>query len=225
MAEPSTFSPRHVLVVGAGPGIGASFARLALQGDSHVTLAARSPSKLEQLVSELHVDGVRIDVVPADAAGPVSLRETLDDYAKACEVPIDCALFNVSTWVPGGLDSDLAAVAEGLSAGVVSGLAMAQAVVPRMRELPAARILFTGGGTADSPMTSGVGLGLQKAALRNLAIALDKDLADTNIRVRTLTIRGSIAPGTAFDPDLIAQALWDTIDEINVETEFTGAGK
>jgi hypothetical protein len=58
-----------------------------------------------------------------------------------------------------------------------------------------------------------------------LAIALDKDLADTNIRVRTLTIRGSIAPGTAFDPDLIAQALWDTIDEINVETEFTGAGK
>ena len=63
-----------------------------------------------------------------------------------------------------------------------------------------------------------------KAALRNLAIALDKDLRETTIAVRTLTIRGSIAPGTAFDPDRIARALWQIANSDGVVHEFTGAG-
>jgi NAD(P)-dependent dehydrogenase (short-subunit alcohol dehydrogenase family) len=224
MTDNPALSPPHVLIVGAGPGIGASFARLALERGAQVTLSARSASKLDQLKSALAADGDSVDTVVADAADPGALRDTINDYATECDVPIDCALFNVSLWVPGGLDSDLEGVTEGLKAGVVSALAMAQAVIPRMRELPSARILFTGGGTADSPMTASFGLGLQKSALRNLAFALDKDLADTSIRVRTLTIRGTIAPGTAFDPDLIAKALWTCADERGVEKEFTGAG-
>ena len=224
MDEHSTFSPRHVLIVGAGPGIGTSFARVALGFGAQVTLSARSASKLEQLTSELAGEGPVIDSVVADAADPEALRESISNYAMTCNVPIDCALFNVSTWVPGGLDSDLDGITDGLKAGVVSALAMAQAVIPRMRELSSSRIFFTGGGTADSPMTASFGLGLQKSALRNLAVALDKDLAETSIRVRTLTIRGSIAPGTDFDPDLIAKALWSSADERGVEKEFTGAG-
>ncbi len=223
MDSRSSFSPRHVLIVGAGPGIGTSFASLALRRGSQVTLSARSAGKLDQLKSEL-ADDDSVDTVVTDAADPKAFREMINDYATECDVPIDCALFNVSLWVPGGLDSDLDAITEGLRAGVVSALAMAQAVIPRMRELPSARILFTGGGTADSPMTASFGLGLQKSALRNLALALDKELAETNISVRTLTIRGSIAPGTAFDPELIAKALWSLADEPYVEKEFTGAG-
>ena len=73
-------------------------------------------------------------------------------------------------------------------------------------------------------MVVSIGLGLQKAALRNLAIALDKDLRETTIAVRTLTIRGSIAPGTAFDPDRIARALWQTANSDGVVHDFTGVG-
>ena len=72
-------------------------------------------------------------------------------------------------------------------------------------------------------MVASIGLGLQKAALRNLAIALDKDLRETTIAVRTLTIRGSINPGTAFDPDRIARALWQIANSDDVVHEFTGA--
>ena len=129
----------------------------------------------------------------------------------------------MSAWVPGGLNSDLDAVSSGLDAGVVAALAMTQAVVPRMRTQSSPRILCTGGGTADSPMVASIGHGLQKAALRNLAIALDKDLRETPIAVRPLTIRGSLAPGTAFDPDRIAGVLWDVADSDDVVHEFTGA--
>ena len=224
MTDHPARAPQHVLIVGAGPGIGESFALLALENGAQVTISARSASKLEQLKSALAADGDSVATVVADAVDPGALRETINDYATECDVPIDCALFNVSLWVPGGLDSDLDAITEGLRAGVVAALAMAQAVIPRMRELPSARIFFTGGGTADSPMTASFGLGLQKSALRNLAVALDKELAETSIRVRTLTIRGTVAPGTAFDPDLIAKALWTCADERGVEKEFTGAG-
>jgi NAD(P)-dependent dehydrogenase (short-subunit alcohol dehydrogenase family) len=175
------------------------------------------------MVTHLSSDGGRVATLVVDASQPMALRDTVAAYADACDPGINRALFNVSAWVPGGLNSDLDAVSSGLDAGVVAALAMTQAVVPRMLTQSSPRILFTGGGTADSPMVASIGLGLQKAALRNLAVALDKDLRETTIAVRTLTIRGSIAPGTAFDPDRIAGALWDVADSDDVVHEFTGA--
>ena len=219
---PSGRAVRHALVVGAGPGLGMAFARRAFAGGSDVTLAARSADKHDEKVSHLGPDGGRVTTLVVDASQPMALRETVAAYADAGDPAIDCALFNVSAWVRGGLNSDLDAVSSGLAAGVVAGLAMTQAVVPRMLPQSSPRILFTGGGTADSPMVASIGLGLQKAALRNLAIALDKDLRETTIAVRTLTIRGSIALGTAFDPDRIARALWEIADSDDVVHEFTG---
>ncbi len=221
---PSDPSTGHVLIVGAGPGLGMAFARRALAGGSDVTLAARSAGTLDEMVSHLGPEGGRVTTLVVDASQPTALRDTVATYADACDPSINCALFNVSAWVPGGLNSDLDAVSSGLDAGVVAALAMTQAVVPRMLTQSSPRILFTGGGTADSPMVASIGLGLQKAALRNLAIALDKDLRETTIAVRTLTIRGSIAPGTAFDPDRIARALWQIANSDSVVHEFTGVG-
>ena len=221
---PSGSSAGHVLIVGAGPGLGRAFARRTLAGGADVTLAARSADTLDEMVAHPGPEGGRVTPLVVDASQPTALRDTVAAYADACDPAIDCALFNVSAWVPGGLNSDLDAVSSGLDAGVVAALAMTQAVVPRMLTQSSPRILFTGGGTADSPMVASIGLGLQKAALRNLAIALDKDLRETTIAVRTLTIRGSIAPETAFDPDRIARALWDIADSDGVVHEFTGAG-
>ncbi len=221
---PSGPSPGHVLIVGAGPGLGMAFARRALAGGSDITLAARSADTLDEMVSHLGPEGGRVTTLVVDASRPTALRDTVATYADACDPAIDCALFNVSAWVPGGLNSDLDAVSSGLDAGVVAALAMTQAVVPRMLTESSPHILFTGGGTADSPMVASIGLGLQKAALRNLAIALDKDLRETTIAVRTLTICGSIIPGTAFDPDRIARALWQIANSDGVVHEFTGAG-
>lgn len=200
----------HLLIVGAGPGIGTAIAIHAARSGAAVTIAARSATTLEETTAAIfaEVTDPRVLHLRVDASDPIALRESIAAHAALVDDPIDVALFNVSAWVPGGWDVDLSGVEAGLRSGVVSGWAMAQALIPTMRELPAATLLFTGGGTADHPMTASLGLGVQKAALRNLALGLDADLADTSIRSRTLTIRGTVAPGTPFAPDRIAAALW-----------------
>lgn len=162
--------------------------------------------------------------VQVDASDPASVCEVIADHARSVDVPIDVALFNVSAWVPGGWDTELAEAETALRSGVLSGWAMAQALIPSMCDLPQATLLFTGGGTADHPMTASLALGLQKSALRNLALGLDADLADTSIRARTLTIRGTIARDTPFDPDRIAAALLSLVGDSEgpCVVDFTG---
>ncbi|MEJ7707126.1 MAG: SDR family oxidoreductase [Nocardioidaceae bacterium] len=90
--------------------------------------------------------------------------------------------------------------------GVASLLTAVQAARPFM---PAgARVTATGGGTADRPWKTAASLGVQKAALRNLVTALDARLAEDDIRACSITIAGTVKPGTAFDPDLIADAIY-----------------
>jgi hypothetical protein len=73
-------------------------------------------------------------------------------------------------------------------------------------------------------MTASLALGMQKAALRNLAVGIAKELQGTSVRVKTLTIRGTIAENTPFAPNAIASALWDWArdDSPTVERDFTG---
>jgi NAD(P)-dependent dehydrogenase (short-subunit alcohol dehydrogenase family) len=219
-------SPRHVLIVGAGPGIGFHFAHLAAKAGAAVTLVARKQTSLDGARDQLIATGAHtpIRTLVADAADPQALASVLGAYAENAQPPIDTALFNVSAWVPGGLVSDLVEVTRGLEAGAVSALAMAQALVPVMRELPAARLLFTGGGSADVPMTASWGLGMQKAALRNVVLALAKELADTHVSVRSLTVHGTLAPGTPFDPARVAEALWSLTGSPGADTEIAFRG-
>jgi hypothetical protein len=54
---------------------------------------------------------------------------------------------------------------------------------------------------------------MQKAALRNLAQALADELRPDGIHAATVTIRGVLAPGTPFDPDVVADAFWQLYAE------------
>jgi NAD(P)-dependent dehydrogenase (short-subunit alcohol dehydrogenase family) len=52
------------------------------------------------------------------------------------------------------------------------------------------------------------GLGVAKAGLRNLAYSAAAELAPDGVHVTTVTIRGILKAGTAFDPELIAEHYW-----------------
>jgi len=62
--------PRHAVIVGAGPGIGASVARRFAREGLRLTLVARGVARLEQLAAELRGFGTTVVVHPADAADP-----------------------------------------------------------------------------------------------------------------------------------------------------------
>jgi NAD(P)-dependent dehydrogenase (short-subunit alcohol dehydrogenase family) len=68
-------------------------------------------------------------------------------------------------------------------------------------------ILFTGGGLALCPeYGAGVSsLAAGKSALRGFTYALAKEVAP---EAATVTIAGTVKPGTSFDPYQIAEVYW-----------------
>ncbi|MGV1035717.1 MAG: SDR family NAD(P)-dependent oxidoreductase [Candidatus Nanopelagicales bacterium] len=207
-ADDSIAAPPTYVVVGAGPGIGLETAKAFAAKGWRTVLVGRTLANLEKLaaaIAEEFPDAPPSEVVVADAEEPVALKLALDDADLG---RVDVAHFNVVLWVPGGYESSLIEVAAGMSAGVVSAMAMAQSLVPLLVEAPGrGLVMLTGGGTADHPAPASTGLGLQKAALRNLALALHQELDPERVRVSTVTIYGTVAPGTDFAANRIGAAI------------------
>ncbi|HWC39432.1 MAG TPA: SDR family NAD(P)-dependent oxidoreductase [Acidimicrobiales bacterium] len=208
----SSIDPRHLLIVGAGPGLGASIGRRFAQGGYHVTLLARSTDGLDKLAKGLADTGAVVDTVTADAGDLEGLRSTLSAlYARDGApgvVVCSAALLAYDSL----LDSDVAHLHQAFDVDVVSAVVATQVAAPAMRAGGGGTIIFTGGGWADYPMREFSTLSVGKAALRSAASVLSADLADEGVRLATITIAGQIAPGTPFDPDRIAETYWTIVE-------------
>jgi len=191
-----------VIVVGAGPGLGMALARRFAAGGFRPALLSRRPP--ETAAADLE-DAV---LVAADVADPDALTRGIE--AAVGQVgPVQALLFNPSVTLMGRPSQvDPAAAADALAVGAVGAITAAQAVLPHMRAQGRGTLLFTGGGTALKPWVDAVAIGLQKAALRNYALALAAELRSEPLRAGTITINGVIG-SAGFEPDLIAQTFWE----------------
>ena len=61
---------------------------------------------------------------------------------------------------------------------------------------------------ADVTDPAGLRSALGKAALRSLTEALHREYGPVGVHVATVTVGGAVAPGTAYDPDDIAEHYW-----------------
>jgi short-subunit dehydrogenase len=227
VSSPSPYpaDARHLLVIGAGPGIGAATARRFTRDGYRVTLVARHRDKLEELAAGLRSTGAEVAVVRADAADPGQLREALSSLYAAPNPP-GVVLYNVAQLTP---DDLLSAAPEDLlrahTVDVVGGVVAAQVAVPAMRASGGGTLLFTGGGLADQPHPGIATLSLGKLGLRGVANLLGAQLAEDGIRVRTLTVNGMVSPGTPFDPEHIAERYRRLVDNAKpgfVDEHFNG---
>jgi short-subunit dehydrogenase len=221
----SSIDPRHLLIVGAGPGLGASIGRRFAQGGYHVTLLARSAEGLDGMAKGLADTGATVDTVTADAGDPDGLRATLSSLFEGDGAPglVVCSAAMLAQ--DSLLTSDVAYLHQAYDVDVVSAVVAAQVAAPAMRGAGGGTIIFTGGGWADYPMAMFSTLSVGKAALRSAATVLGEDLADDGVRVATITIAGQIALGTAFDPDRIAETYWSVVqssDDWQSEFRFEG---
>ncbi|MDT7661824.1 MAG: hypothetical protein QOD04_1380 [Pseudonocardiales bacterium] len=66
--------------------------------------------------------------------------------------------------------------------------------------------LITGG--MPEPVPGYVSLTLGKAGVRSLVGLLDAEYGPAGVHVASVTVAGAVAPGTAFDPDDIAEYYW-----------------
>jgi hypothetical protein len=109
---------------------------------------------------------------------------------------------------------------------VLGAVVAAQVAAPVLRTAGAGTLLFTSGGFADHPLPALASLSLGKAALRSAATLIAAGVKEDGIHGATVTIAGSVVPGTAFDPDKIAELFWtahtDPADAWQTEYRFTG---
>jgi NAD(P)-dependent dehydrogenase (short-subunit alcohol dehydrogenase family) len=204
-----------IVVIGAGPGIGAAVARRFGRAGSDVALLARSLGRLEALGAELQADGITAGWTVVDVRDDNGLRAAIERFGQHAG-SIQHLHFNpVAFTYTSALELSVEGLLDDVRVGVASLMSAVQAARPFLSA--GARITATGGGTADSPRPVAVSLGVQKAALRNLVTALDATLAPDGIRAMSLTVAGTVKEGTPFDPTAIAETLFQAAQ---TEAEF-----
>jgi NAD(P)-dependent dehydrogenase (short-subunit alcohol dehydrogenase family) len=205
--------PRHLLLVGTGPGLGAAIARRFAHEGCRLTLVARSEEAIATIAQELRAAEADVAVVQADAGDPEGLRAALSPLFAAPGGP-GVVIYNAALMA---FDELLTVspqqLADAYAVDVIGGVLTAQIAVPAMRAAGGGTLLFTGGGFADALPQALATLSLGKVALRAVATMPARQLRDDDIHAGSLTILGQIATGTPFDPDNIAEAYWAICNE------------
>ena len=213
-----------VLVVGAGPGVSGSVARLFGREGYDAALVGLDEAVLKELAQSLEARGIdarwkAVDItdVQAFTAAVTSLGQTAGR--------IDVLHFNPSAFrqkSPLELTPD--ELAADVSLGVGALLTALQAARPFMSS--GGRVTATGSMAADKPWNEAASLGVQKAGLRNLIHSIDTTLKPDGIRAVSVTVRGTLAREGAFTPDRVAEAIFAAAaqDEADWQTEVPYSG-
>jgi NAD(P)-dependent dehydrogenase (short-subunit alcohol dehydrogenase family) len=176
------------IVIGVGPGIGEAVVRRFAKEGLAVTGIARTPQP---------------NAVAADVTDERALTQALDEIIDRQGVP-DVLVYNAAH-----IQSDpfgALTARQHLAAyhvNVVGAITAIAHVAPRMTH---GTIILTGGMPKAIPEATS--LSITKAALRALTELLAREYGSKGIHVATVTVAGAVAPGTAYDPDAIADRYW-----------------
>jgi NAD(P)-dependent dehydrogenase (short-subunit alcohol dehydrogenase family) len=198
---------KNALIVGAGAGISASFARALAKAGYQVGLASREPVKLRELAASIGGRAFACDA--SDAAQVADLFAKADDALGAPDV----VLFNASRRYRGPvLELEAAEVQAALIGGAQAGFHVAQEAARRMVPRGRGAIFFTGASASVKGYAGSAPFAMQKFALRGLAQSMARELAPKGIHVAHFVIDGRVrAAGTkdasdaTLDPDAVAE--------------------
>jgi NADP-dependent 3-hydroxy acid dehydrogenase YdfG len=206
-------SNRVIIVVGAGPGVGAATARRFASAGYDIGLIARDAERLEKFAASLTRDGAQVGWAAVDIGDHNALDAALRRMT-AHTSRVDVLVYNaVAFRAAPATELTAPELLADLGVGTAGLLTAVHAVLPVLRAQRTGTIIATGSAAADNPNTAAASLGVQKAALRNLVQVLAEELAEEGIHVATVTVRGAIAEGTPFAPDRIAEVFARLVQE------------
>lgn len=214
-----------VVVVGAGPGVGGSVARVFGRAGYDVSLVGRDEAVLRELGDSLRSTGIPTLWTAVDITEAVAFKAAVERLGDAAG-RIDVLHFNPSAFrQKSPLELTPEELAADVNLGVGALLTALQAAKPYMSR--GGRVTATGSMAGDRPWGQAASLGVQKAGLRNLVHSIDKTLRPDGIRAVSVTVRGTLAGEGAFSPERVAEAIYAaaTQDETNWQTEVPYSGK
>ena len=197
------------LIVGAGPGLGASLARTFARDGMRVIVAARGRDRLESIARETGASALICDA--SDVASVAALFDAAtDQFGAAPQVVV----YNASQRVRGPfVDVDPVAVARAFSITAYGAFLVGQQAARRQLPGRHGAILFTGASAGVKGYPQSAAFAMGKFALRGLAQSMARELAPQGIHVGHVVIDGAIRPAgeitdggedDRLDPDAIA---------------------
>jgi NAD(P)-dependent dehydrogenase (short-subunit alcohol dehydrogenase family) len=209
-------SYRSALIVGTGPGLSASLARLFARNGLRVAVASRNAGKLAPLAAETGATAHACDAT--DAAQVAALFAQLD----AAGATPDLVVYNASGRSRGPIgELDPAAVQRSIAVSAFGAFLVAQQAAKRMLPLRHGAIALTGATAGVKGFAQSAPFAMGKFALRGLAQSLARELSPQGIHVLHVVVDGGIRaehrpdpsdkPDSTLDPDAIAQTYWDVL--------------
>src|SRR6195256_1127481 len=212
---------KTALIVCAGSGISASFARLLAKNGYQVALASRVSSKLTRLAAE-----TKATTHSCDAVDPASVDQ-LFAHIDQLLPKLDVCLFSASARAPGPItDVDREQARTALLISAYGGFLVAQAAAQRMLPQGAGTILLTGASASVKGYPQSAVFAMGKFALRGLAQSMARELAPEGIHVAHFVIDGgvrnaekgrveggNVAADSYLDPEAIAQSYLHVVQQ------------
>lgn len=208
------------LIVGAGSGISAAFARALGAKGYKVGLASRHRDHIEALARE--VGGIAISADAADEKSVAAAFEACDRELG----PLDAVLYNAAQRVRGPIaELDPAAVKQAVEITAFGGFLVGQKAAQRMLPRGRGTIMFTGASAGVKGYAESATFAMGKFALRGLAQSMARELHPKGIHVAHFVIDGGVlnpargrseSPGASdslLDPDAIAQTYLSVLEQ------------
>jgi NAD(P)-dependent dehydrogenase (short-subunit alcohol dehydrogenase family) len=202
---------KTALIIGAGPGLSASLARLCTRRGMKVALAARNIKKLKTLSDETNASIYTCDASDIDSVSKLFLAIDEDIGTP------DLVVYNPSARVRGPIQElDPQATKKALEVTSFGAFLVAQEAAKRMLIKGSGSIFFTGASAGVKGYANSSVFAMGKFALRGLAQALARELHPKNIHIAHFVIDGGIRSNNRpervgngednmLDPDAIAE--------------------
>jgi len=197
------------VIVGGGPGLSASLARLFAREGMRVAIAARNPGKLSALADET---GAR--TYACDAVESKEVDALFEAVAKDLGDP-NVVVYNASHRIRGPItELDPEGVKEAILITCFAGFLVGQAAAKRMIQAGRGTILFTGASASVKGYANSATFAMGKFGLSGLTQSMARELQPQNIHVAQVVIDGGIdspkrdparGEDTWLSPDSIAE--------------------
>ena len=203
---------QSLLIMGAGPGLSASLARLGAREGMTVALGARNIDKLEILGRETGAS-----LHQCDASKAKDVAQMFTDLDGTIGTP-DMVVYNPSARVRGPIqDLDPENTKKAIDITCYGAFLVAQQAAKRMRVKGHGSIFFTGASASIKGFANSSVFAMGKFGLRDLAQALARELHPQNIHIGHFVIDGGIRADhraerqddghdNMLDPDAIAES-------------------
>jgi len=209
---------KTALIVGVGPGLSSSLARLFARHGLQVAMASRDPDKLQKLAEE--TAGVTF---ACEATEPEEVAALFEVVIATQGVP-DIVVYNASARARGPV-TDLIPeeVARAISVSAFGGFLVAQQAARHMVARGSGAILLTGASASVKGYPNSSAFAMGKFALRGLAQSMARELSPKGVHVAHFIIDGAIRgatrpdpndnPDSFLDPDAIAETYWQIANQ------------